>query len=180
MQVLVAQELLVDVERALELVPGLPHHLLARALYGGAPVGAGLGPVRNVYREDPSDVAVTELLGGDGAPELELGDARERPLGIDMNHVAVCGGNIPAQVELQAVHPLDVRSQFFQVLQTWVGGKEVVIEERNDAFQGDRRHVVVARNNCARAVLADGDAGNTTVEAEDLLDLGVEPVVHTA
>ena len=60
-QVFVAQQLAVDVDRALQLLPCLAHHLLARALHGRPSVRTRGRPVRNIDRKDAAHVAVAEF-----------------------------------------------------------------------------------------------------------------------
>ena len=98
-----------DIDRALELLPCLAHHLFARALHGGASVRSRRAPVGDIDREDAAHVAVAEQFGRHTAPELKLRDARERPFGIDVNHVPMRRRQVAVQIELHAVHPLHVR-----------------------------------------------------------------------
>ena len=81
----------------------------------GRPSDPGCVPVGDVDREDAAHVAVAELLGRHAAPELELRDARQRPFGVDVNHVPVRHRHVAAQIELHAVHPFDVRRQRAQI-----------------------------------------------------------------
>ena len=77
-------------------------------------------------------------------PELELRDARQRPFGIDVDHMPVCYRHVAAQVELDAVHPFDVRGQRAQIGQRRVGREQPVVHQRGDALERQRGHVVVA------------------------------------
>ena len=154
-QVLVAQQFLADIDRALELPPGLAHHLFARALHGGASVRPRRRPVGDIDREDAAHVAVAELLGRHAAPELELRDARERPFGVDVNHVAVRRGHVAVQIELHAVHPLHVRGQRAQVGERRVGGEQAAVHQGGHALERERGHVVVAMHHGALAVAGE-------------------------
>ena len=176
MQVFVAQKLLVEVDRALELPPHFPHHLFARALHRRASARSGIFPVGDVDREDAVHFAVAELGGRHAAPELGLRDARQRPFGIDVNDVPVCYRQIAAQIELNAVHPFYVGRQRAQSGELRIGVQHLMVHQRSNALERQRRHVVVTIEYSPPLTVADGDAGDAHLVAEDLLDLHVAQI----
>ena len=179
-EVLVAQHLFADIHRALELHPRLTNDLLARALHGRAPVRSRRRPVGHIDREDTPHVAVAELLGRNAAPELELRNARQRPFGVDVDDVSMCGRNLAAQIILYAVHPLDVGSECPQVGQGRVGGQQAAVHHRGDALERERRHVMVAAPHGPLALPERHDAADPAAVAQNLHDLRVGDILHAA
>ena len=176
MQVFVAQKLAVEVDRALELLPYFPHHLFACALHGGASVRPRIVPVGDIDREDAVHVAVAEFGGRHAAPELGLRDARQRPFGIDVNDMPVSYRQFAAQIELNAVHPFHVGRQHAQSGELRIGVQHLMVHQRSDALKRQRRHVVVTIKYGPPLTVADTNAGDAHLVAEDLLDLHVAQV----
>ena len=181
MQILVAQHFVSGViERALELQPCLAHHLFTRALHGRASVRPRLRPVGDIDREDAVHVAVSEQLGRHVAPELELRDARERPFGVDVNHMPVRRRHRAVQIELHAVHPLQVHGQRAQVGKRRVGCRQAAVHHGGHVLERQRCQIMVATHHGALPLLARDDAGDASELAQDFLDLRVPDVLHAA
>ena len=144
----------------------------------GRPFDPGARPVGDIDRQDAVHIAVAEELGRHLAPELKLRNAGQRPFGVDVDHVPVRRRQVATQIELHAVHPLHVRGQRAQIGERRVGGQQAAVDQRGDALKRERRQIIVATHHCAFPLLANGDAGDPSLVAQDLLDLRVGDVLH--
>ena len=170
-QIILAQQFLAGVHRALELTPCLSHHLFTRALYRGAPGRSRSGPVRNIDRQDAVNLAVAEELGRHVMPELELGDAGQSPFRVDVNHVPMRGRQVAVQIELDAVHPLHIGGERAQVGERGVARQHAGVHQRGNSLDRQRSHVEVAGRDGSLSLPVDDDAGDSSVRAENLVDL---------
>ena len=110
-------------------------------------------------------VAVTPEV--DVGPELRLRDRRQRPLGVDVDRVAVDDRHVSVEVEEHAVHP--ARDEAVEAFQTRVESAQRSGERPHD-LHGQRGDVEV---RCHRACRS-GHAGDSAVLDEEPLHRGVE------
>ena len=80
-----------------------------RVLGGAAAVRRRGVPVGDVHGEDALDRLRPVAVHRARPPDVDLGDAGERPLGVDVDRVSAHHAHRAAQVELHAVHPLQAR-----------------------------------------------------------------------
>ena len=153
-EVVVAQDVLFAgrVHRPLELAPHLPADLLPGVLGGAAAVRRGGVPVGDVHGEDALDRLRPVAVHRARPPDVDLGDAGERPLGVDVDRVSAHHAHRAAQVELHAVHPLQARvGELPHAGQARIGGQERGGEHQRRPFGGQRAHVVVAHERLGAA-----------------------------
>lgn len=110
------------------------------------------------------------------APEADLRDAGQRPLGVDVDHVAVDHGHVAPQVELDTVHPVDVACERPDRLEAGVGAEQAGGEQRRDALDGQRADVVIALDDLHVSVALHQHAGDAIAHTADLLHLRVPQI----
>ena len=166
-----------DVHRPLELAPHLPADLLPAVLGGAAPVRCRGVPVRDVHGEDALDRLRPVAVHRARPPDVDLGDAGERPLGVDVDRVSADHPHRAAQVELHAVHPLQTRvGELAHAGQPRIGGQEPGGEHRRRSFGGQRADVVVAHERLGTAPVRDPDAADAAARVGDLGGCGLREV----
>ena len=153
-----------------ELGPDLGADLLARAAHGDlAGPAAGRLPVRDVDREDALDAPVAVAREVDLLPELGLRDRGQRPLGVDVDRVAVLERHVAVEVEEDAVHP--ARDEPVELRERRVEGAQRRARELAHDLDRERGHVVVGGDGAR----GRGDAGDAAVRERQALDRGIEP-----
>ena len=142
------------VEVGLELVPDLREDLVRAAALGDlAREPARPLPLRDVDREDPAGPPVPAPREVDAGPELLLRDRGQRPLGVDVDRVAVDERHVAVEVEEHPVHP--ARDEPVEALQARLGGPQGGRGELAHDLDGQRGDVVVG----AHRAPADRRAG---------------------
>ena len=98
----------------LELPPHLVGHLVEGGFLATLPLPPALLPVRHVHRQHRAHRPVSEVARESArivVPELGLRERRERPGRAEVHLVSVDHWHLVTEVELDAVHPVDVAGE---------------------------------------------------------------------
>ena len=172
-----------DVHRPLELPPDLAHGLVARALHRGPAVRTRRVPVGDVDRDDVRARRCRRTArGATLAPEAELGDAGQRPFGVDVDRRGRAPsarrgtGRTARRSSIRRSGPAARR-----LASDGSAASRLGVDQRRHPLERQRRHVVVAVHD-GRACPA-GPPSTPVIRASSQrisLDLRIGQVVDAA